>query len=383
MGKIIKEVLNENIKKFDKALEAYSDFLQGVPTFTTYYNKDIINSDQDSQLETVTEIIGIESPIKYRKIIDCAIYGIEDIRLALEDGDFGLSSGGGGTGIIPPGSIKPLPNDYFFINYMGEEYRYKVTDVEVSKANGTRFYQITFELVSSDINMEEQVSETVVQQSKFDGLSNKTIILESDFALLTELRECSKELINYYIGQYTNNYFKLPIFNNMYDNCLTQFIYNNKLLQQDNLRGIFFIPAFKETPMSMNIYNGTLFRALEVKEVKTFTFGKFFFNENVKGTQFEYARNNILIYDYTFPNKNLIKENLKEDIISNSTNETITNIIISYFNDEEETIKGSIIDYCRRLDPMDAELNYHLIPVLLFILKKVISSIERDGNRNG
>ena len=169
----------------------------------------------------------------------------------------------------------------------------------------------------------------------------------------------------------------------MYDNCLTQFIYNNKLLQQDNLRGIFFIPAFKETPMSMNIYNGTLFRALEVKEVKTFTFGKFFFNENVKGTQFEYARNNILIYDYTFPNKNLIKENLKEDIISNSTNETITNIIISYFNDEEETIKGSIIDYCRRLDPMDAELNYHLIPVLLFILKKVISSIERDGNRNG
>lgn len=383
MGKIIKEVLNENIKKFDKALEAYSDFLQGVPTFTTYYNKDIINSDQDSQLETVTEIIGIESPIKYRKIIDCAIYGIEDIRLALEDGDFGLSSGGGGTGIIPPGSIKPLPNDYFFINYMGEEYRYKVTDVEVSKANGTRFYQITFELSSPDINMEEQVSETVVQQSKFDGLSNKTILLEADFTLLTDLRECAKELINYYITQYTNNYFKLPMYNNTYDNCLTQFIYNNKLLQQDNLRGIFFIPAFSNSPLNMSIYNGTLFRALEVREIKTFVSSKFFFNENVKGTQFEYARNNILIYDYTFPNKSLIKENLKEDIISNSSNDTITNIIILYFNEDDEIIKNTIIDCCRRLDPMDAELNYHLIPILLFILKKVISNIERDGNRNG
>lgn len=383
MGKIIKEVLNENIKKFDKALEAYSDFLQGVPTFTTYYNKDIINSDQDSQLETVTEIIGIESPIKYRKIIDCAIYGIEDIRLALEDGDFGLSSGGGGTGIIPPGSIKPLPNDYFFINYMGEEYRYKVTDVEVSKANGTRFYQITFELSSPDINMEGQVSETVVQQSKFDGLSNKTIVLEADFTLLTDLRECAKELINYYITQYTNNYFKLPMYNNTYDNCLTQFIYNNKLLQQDNLRGIFFIPAFSNSPLNMTIYNGTLFRALEVREIKTFVSSKFFFNENVKGTQFEYARNNILIYDYTFPNKSLIKENLKEDIISNSSNDTITNIIILYFNEDDEIIKNTIIDCCRRLDPMDAELNYHLIPILLFILKKVISNIERDGNRNG
>jgi hypothetical protein len=145
LGKIVKDILNNNIKKFDKAIEVYSDFLQGVPTFTTYYNKDIVNSDQDSQLETVTEIIGIESPIKYRKIKDFVIYGIDEIRLSLEDGDFGLSSGGNGTGIIPPGSIKPLPNDYFFINYAGDEYRYKVTDVEVSKANGTRFYQISFD----------------------------------------------------------------------------------------------------------------------------------------------------------------------------------------------------------------------------------------------
>jgi hypothetical protein len=63
LGKIVKDILNNNIKKFDKAIEVYSDFLQGVPTFTTYYNKDIVNSDQDSQLETVTEIIGIESII--------------------------------------------------------------------------------------------------------------------------------------------------------------------------------------------------------------------------------------------------------------------------------------------------------------------------------
>jgi hypothetical protein len=42
LGKIVKDILNNNIKKFDKAIEVYSDFLQGVPTFTTYYNKDIV-----------------------------------------------------------------------------------------------------------------------------------------------------------------------------------------------------------------------------------------------------------------------------------------------------------------------------------------------------
>jgi hypothetical protein len=256
------------------------------------------------------------------------------------------------------------------------------TSIEVSKANGTRFYQISFELASSDIDIEEQVTETVVQQAAFDGLSNKTILLEEDYTKLGELRECSKELITYYITQYTNNYFKVPIYNNTYDNLLSQFIYSNQLLKQDNTRGIFFLPVFPNTPQQALLYNSSLFKALESNDITTMSINEFYYNENVANTQFEYSRQNILIYDYSFPNKSLIREKLKEYILLNTRDNSIKDIISIYFN-ETDTIKDTIIDHCKRLDPMDMELNYHLIPILLFILKKVISNIERDGNKNG
>lgn len=379
MGRIIKDILSENIKKHNEALEEYSDFLQGVPTFTTYFNKDMINSDQDSSLETVLEVIGTESPIKYKKIENFVMYNIEDIKVALEDGDFGLSAGGESTAVIPPGTIKPLPNDYFFIDYNGEEFRYRVTDVETSKVNGTKFYQISFELSSSNINIEEQVSETLVQESRFDGNSAKTLVKSSSHDLLVNLKRCRRELIEYYNKFYINNYFRLPMIDGkIYDNELAVFMYKNQLLVNENLRGIFYLPVYKETSQSIILYNSTIFKALEDDNIDNFFATKHYYHENTKNTQFQYSKDNILVVDYSFKMENFIRENLDDNIRQNMKINEPTDVIIDYFNDYE-SLRDKIIFYCSSIKMEDVKINYYLIPILLFIIKKIIMEIEVEG----
>ena len=76
MGKFIQEknveqkVLNNYFDNYLDTTDRYSKWLQGSPTFVTYYSINLENSTQDRGLNNVTEIVGGESPIKYNKCIE-------------------------------------------------------------------------------------------------------------------------------------------------------------------------------------------------------------------------------------------------------------------------------------------------------------------------
>ena len=126
MGSFIKDenFLNDNIFLFEKRLGSqYSIFFDGkTPTFVTYYHINNINSIADSGFLNVENILGPESPIRFQKIESFPLYGIESIKPDLVDEDEGLNSNFDGEAIALPNTIKPLPNDFFTINYLDNTF---------------------------------------------------------------------------------------------------------------------------------------------------------------------------------------------------------------------------------------------------------------------
>lgn len=142
MGQILQDkvFLNANIFQFEKRLESqYTIFLDKIPTFVTYYHISVNNSMTDSGFLNVDEIVGNDSPIKFQKIDDFPIYGIEAIQLDLSDEDEGLNSSYESEGIILPNTIKPLPNDYFTITYLSKEYIFMVNNIDYDTIKSNNF----------------------------------------------------------------------------------------------------------------------------------------------------------------------------------------------------------------------------------------------------
>lgn len=384
MGKLIKNIVTEHIKKYDDALSSYSEFFTGVPSYTTYYHKDILNSDQDATLESVVEFIGSESPIKYKKIENFVLYNMEEIKLSLDEGDFGISAGGGSTAVVPPNSIKPLPNDYFFIDYNSKEFRFRVINVDASKMNGVTFYQIEFELVSSDIDIDQHVSEELIQQTKNDGISNNTIVSKTEFSDLSLYKKISKQLIKTYVDLFFNNHFKLPLLDNentlFYDNFLAWFIYENKLLSLDEVKGTFFKPVFNKSSSFLKVYNETLFKALEEDDKDIFRLDKVNYLSIPKGTVFDYSYISTLCVDYCIDTTfNFLSLDIKDSINNNVETSTILDILVLYFNDKEK-LKDSFINYLENIETVSMNINFYLMPIVLFILKEFILEIEKNSN---
>jgi len=111
MARLVEQkIIHENILRHLQNSYTYqSKRLQGTPVFTTYYNRNISASDQDQILETVTDLLGTEGPVKYNKVNDFPLYLAGEVNPNLEfDESFGLNTEGTGEAVILPNTIKPF-----------------------------------------------------------------------------------------------------------------------------------------------------------------------------------------------------------------------------------------------------------------------------------
>ncbi len=154
----------------------YARYLDSTPTFCTYYSGDLTNSMSDEILQNTVEIVGAESPKKYAKIMSFTLYGINEMTPSLETGEF-IEHNIEGEAIIIPNLIKPLPDDFFVISYMGAERLFKVNGVDINALQGKKFYKITFSYANEDFRLlEQQVSEEYVEYFENLGTNQRAII---------------------------------------------------------------------------------------------------------------------------------------------------------------------------------------------------------------
>ena len=88
-------------------------------TAVVYFNQNKEATTLDEASKLYYADIGINSPIKYNMIEDFMLYGIEQIAISMENGDFGPEASEiSGEAIILPNTITPYPGDYFHIIYV-------------------------------------------------------------------------------------------------------------------------------------------------------------------------------------------------------------------------------------------------------------------------
>ena len=113
------EFINSNVSLLaDRQSSMYVAFLESRPTFTMYYHINRIQSETDKGLKMPEKLSGALSPIRYNKLLNFPLYGIEQIQLQLEEDEEGLNSDYSGEAIILPNTIHPSVDDYFIIDYL-------------------------------------------------------------------------------------------------------------------------------------------------------------------------------------------------------------------------------------------------------------------------
>jgi len=396
MGKFIDEkgIVETYINNFINNTTDFSRFIEGSPTFVTYYSKDTLASTNDITLGGVTEIIGVESPIKYNKIENFPIFGLEELDLSTSlDEDSGIDSELQSTATVLPSTIKPLPDDFFMISSINKDYLFKVDNVDPSNINDKVFYKISFHISYEDVNVLEEKQLTKNYKVLYENIGKeaKSIILDSDYASLQDLDEVYETIRDFYIKYFYNKDCNTFFYKNyLYDDYLIRFIDTNQLFIQKRsyMKDIKLTPLENKPEYEFYIIVHTIFKALEnndKSDLVNLCYLEYEINEpNSIMSLYKNKYNineityNLASGDKIFPDKfvECIKNNTEmkaTDLYEDTTNYSLFNYIIYYLNN-----KLNVEQYIRELKKYKFDislLHYILIPCILFILKQSKESI--------
>lgn len=406
MGRLLneQEIVEKNTKRYmENSTGEYSRFLDGAtPSFVTYYRKNVLKSTTDLGLENAEKILGTNSPIKYDKIENFAIFGIDTIQLNLNREDFGAQTSYESEGIVLPNTIKPLPDDYFSINILGDEFLFKITNVYNDKIQGKFFYKVEFSL-SKILDDKDDIIENLDETFSFIltnvGTDHKAVIPKKDKLSLDYLNQVYNKLYDFYMNHYFNsrfNIFTMNFYNNdtgkeikIYNQSMYNFIINNKIMKKDRhfMDSVYVNDVLKKDTTFYSMYRHTIYHAMETQDHSNLISDHVNMLDIALGyTQFRHypkqfynmvfmpdntSHNEILqIFDIDFFNK--IRNNSLYDEQDLNFEEKdykfFYNTIIRYINNELE-MNTEFIDEVNNYDFFPDLKNYVFIPLIMFILK--------------
>jgi hypothetical protein len=391
MGTLIPDqnFLNDNIFLFEKRLGSqYTIFFDNkTPTFTTYYHINNINSITDTGFQNVEQIFGSDSPIRFQRIENFPIYGIESIVPDLNDDEEGLDVSFDSDAIILPNTIKPLPNDIFVIDYIGKKFMFMITEVKYDTIKSNNFYSIGYTLKNggSIAEVEKQVLERYNCIFENIGTDDKCLIKSEDFDTIGELSAWYKKISRDYVMSFYNQRYNSFLFQSgstsVYDRYLTHFINNNSLFSDPQ--------SFNTIRLSNEDYDNTflmeyedcIYRMLEEKDidsldiVRTFQWAisypdsifKYYGVHCVRSIRFIKTGDVIYVPDELITN---IKTNTVMD-----KNYILGNILIKYFNNSITSLNDIDIDGLKKYRLHHTFEDFVLLPMVLFCISKSIKSL--------
>lgn len=396
-----KTTINSIVEGYKNKLDnPHYIFTDKKPTLVTYYNINTSCSTLDHGTRTAYEYVGNDSPIKYNKILDMYLYGIERIAINLDMGEYGLESDSiEGEAYILPNTIIPMAQDYFYIDYIDTKKTrllFKVTSVTHDTVeNCANFYKITYKLSYIDkdktCDIEKQVVETYRLVINNLGTNLNTVIKNTDYDLITDLENILDRLKEYYkslffkdkvqtfVFEYDDDYF--------YDPFMIEFIRRNGILSgmekylhvshQTSLENTFFLD-----------YDRTFFRAIELKDSNSMNAFIAYAKRNISKFTLMYHRPETYFIMQYYNDMgplafqiNPLPVGYEEYIKNNKYYEgdfEYLNIITKYFNGD--TIDTNVIDILNKTKFFPCIHIFYAIPIIIFVLQNSINSIMSDKN---
>ena len=374
----------------------YYVFTDKKPTKVTYYRQSREKTTLDPASGLNYSHVGEQSPIKFNKILDFYLYGIDQMPTTLEAGDYGLETEPvEGQCIVLPNTIEPSVGDFFKIDYIKEDVLFRVNESNSDTLdNGSNVYQISYKLeyVENFDAIEKQVDKTYRCIIGTAGTDFKCIIEDTSYQLISTLEDTLEQIVSayqmFFNGRVQNFVFKMNGFY-FYDPYLIEFMIRNKLMSY----GDQYIYVHHDTPVPATFgydYTKTIFYVLEnpdeintrtikntasaiivsdFNSLMTTTLDKFF-QLDYKDTNPYNAKIEIIPFE--------IIEKCKSGEVYTSTDpicKQVYNLMIAYFKKDYDYIQGNLIDLLRQLDYTDNKEFFYLIPINIFIIRQFINHL--------
>lgn len=384
MGRILttEKLTQNNIQDYiASSTKNYSTFLKGTPFFCTYYSKESFNSTHDKSLLNVSEIIGADSPIKFNKIENFPLYGIETSSFSTSVNDFGVSGEVSSSAIILPRTVKPSADDVFIISYQSRERLFIITDVETDNINNDRYYKITFKLSQ---HLKEEVERQIFKKLTIDysliGKTENPIVEKDNYDLYLQLESIFDILFEEYKDRFfdnTVNLFSKKESNGLYfiDKYLNSFIIRNSLVTKYNSYRSF---SYTDTELlkigRTKEYNKSIYKSFE-----DWNFSKIDYTQKFSYKSSDNSR---------YSNDWFSKKTHFENFVNDNGNFFLTPTFILNFSKEEKPLEpcfrkflyNVVTDFYNENSYKDIPFDigtpdydsqdYHLIPFVLFAIKK-------------
>ena len=365
------------------------------PTIVTYYNINHNASTLDKGSSTLYDDIGQNSSLRFNKIENFHLYGIEKINVNLDVGEYGLESPIEGEALILPNTIVPVPGDMFIINHVIDKpYLFMVTGIGIDTLyTGANFYKISYKLTRTDMDALTSL-ETVQTIKRFTYKAGNvgttlTPLIESNQAeLIDKIEENIDTLLNYYMNLFYKNSVQNFILEYqhmyLYDPYLIEFMIRNKLFALSGNNYFHVEQAVYIGDTFALEYDHTIFKDIEIKKSNMRLNSVYPVPVDdpnsllVDRLESYYKLSNKVMYkDYDNPinwlDMDLLDRVINNELYDEDSNLYYRNLLILYMNNKEFDITDKLMDSI-----MDLEFNYtkelfYMIPILVFILKSYVN----------
>lgn len=412
--------VNNYVQSYLSASSDYSVFQEGSPTFCEYYSVDKRKSTTNIGLGNVVNIVGSDSPIKYNKIENFALYGAGEIIPNLEyDEQSGNDTIMEGEALVLPDTIVPSPEDLFIISYQKDEQLkevvYEVNNVEVSSYSNKTFYKISFSSIPTcrEEIEDRQLNEVYKLVYNNIGTGYNAVVSLKDYLVLEESEFIYENLLKYYVKYFfdrklnsfiydfarTHSVMKEPFllekYPIIYDPKLALFIKHNNLFikQKTLLKNIYIDELLLDREYD---YEFTIFNLLEhPDEKKLFKYDSMYcipINESVFAEfpikYYECVHNitNFGKYEVSFNYKKIFNINIKEYLnnYSNLKNipeiDNIEKLLVIFLKEFDKLDNYKFLEIIKEINVKRDFHSYLLIPCVLFIINKIQEKIFRKDS---
>lgn len=252
MGQLVydeQSLVDNQMYKYDMFLHSrVTKYTDSGRTLVTYYNINDHDTSTSLGMDTVYQILGNDSPLRFDKIENMILIGFtpmnpEDVQASTTNvRNYNLQ----GEAYIIPGTIMPKENDFFIVNHIRMNHIFRVTQVSQDGLNTDGSYKISYALFSTnpaEIQFVEKqtIGKYVMDLQTIGGEDLTPVIGKEDYQLRSRLIRMVDDMIENYISRFydkTHNCFILHLNGqSLFDLCGNYFMYRNAVMIKDNATG--------------------------------------------------------------------------------------------------------------------------------------------------
>ena len=234
-------LVNKYVDSYMNGVNQYAKYIDSTPSFVTYYSRDVDTSTENPGLGQVKEIVGVDSPLRYNKIKNFPLYGVEEVNPSINsDGISGINVDIENTAVILPDTIIPKPDDLFVLHYDENTDKnsavYRITGVDINAVDSNTYYQISYISTPYDYNILNK--RQVVDDYRFvygnTGSKYENILLEDRYIEVASLEQQFVRYMNFLLDNFYDEdrnmvYFKDKDGNHIFMDEVHDFLNNHKL----------------------------------------------------------------------------------------------------------------------------------------------------------